>query len=635
MKRINIIYLFLMLAVFGSCLDEDPKYTTNSKVVYSDEQSAQMALTGIYGLMAVQGSFAQLLPEINTEASGLCWTSYNTSDNRCQYTAGAIPTENEFNNLVWGALYQAIANCNIFIKACEDSESADWSTKANMVAQAKFMRGVCYYVLYSFYGGVPLRLEPSDRESLAISRATRQQTIDQIIKDWTEAAVDLDETSSLASNKPTAPNKYSAYAYLAKLYWIMGCNAWAAENGDYWATGILKQTWPEMQASTVYFKKAKEYGDLVLDKSDFDLEPDFNTLYNGTRLSFSKEFVFVIDATKNTTENVGYNSLHWTFSPQNSSQGETWGRSQPNKSFYDWAHGTYQDDPRLKVTFISKWVKYVNKMPSDEWQAAYPYVTKSFNDTVWVDSIVRPGRPPIKVPVVTTHRELVDSIDYINGGYEDPTNPKVEELDSLLQEAYCKTKGPSDWNINDWPYFGKYMTNDCSGRYANNNLYVYRFADFLLLMADVENELGNTGTAVSLVNRVLSRARASVKPASTYPKDLSAGLSKEAVREYIFHERLFELAAEFDGFTDTRRRGIEWRKKLLERNNNHHITSACYHYGLENGYAAPWREYWYPSDGEEDWNSYLVRNQLIPIPQMKLTTNDMISINDQNPGYSK
>lgn len=102
------------------------------------------------------------------------------------------------------------------------------------VAQAKFMRGVCYYVLYSFYGGVPLRLTPSDRESLAVSRATRQQTIDQIIKDWTEAAVDLDETSSLASNKPTAPNKYSAYAYLAKLYWVMGCNAWAAENGDYW-----------------------------------------------------------------------------------------------------------------------------------------------------------------------------------------------------------------------------------------------------------------------------------------------------------------------------------------------------------------------------------------------------------------
>ena len=122
--------------------------------------------------------------------------------------------------------------------------------------------------------------------------------MDQIIKDWTEAISDLDETSSLSSSAPTAPNKYSAYAYLTKLYWLMGCNAWAAEQGDTWAAGQLKIEWPEMQSSESYFKKAKEYGDLVLTKSSFDLEPDFNTLFNGQRLGFSKEFVFVIDATK-------------------------------------------------------------------------------------------------------------------------------------------------------------------------------------------------------------------------------------------------------------------------------------------------------------------------------------------------
>ena len=62
-KKFNIIYLLLVLVMFGACMDEDPEYTTNSKVVYSSEQSAQMALNGIYGLMAVQGSFAQLLPK--------------------------------------------------------------------------------------------------------------------------------------------------------------------------------------------------------------------------------------------------------------------------------------------------------------------------------------------------------------------------------------------------------------------------------------------------------------------------------------------------------------------------------------------------------------------------------------------
>lgn len=637
MKKLIKIYSLLLLSalMITSCLDENPKYTTNETIVYSSEQSAQMALNGIYGLMAVQGSFAQLLPEINTEASGLCWTSFNPSDNRCQYTNGLIPVDNEFNNLVWGALYQAIANCNIFIEACESERSADWSSKANMIAQAKFLRGVCYYSLYCFYGGVPLRLEPSDKDNVSVPRATRQQVIDQIEKDWKEAIPALAEQSELSST-PTAPCKSSAYAYLAKLYWVMGCNSWAAEQGDPWATNELKQSWPEMKSSKEYFNQAKVYGDSVFSKNVFDLEPDFRTLYNGNRVNFSKEFVFVIDATMNTTENVGYNSLHWTFSPQNCSAGETWGRSQPNKAFYNWAHGTYQDDPRLDVTFVSKWVKYVNKAPSDEIQVAYPYVKKSRLDTIgWEEVVVIEGRPPVKKPITQTVQEIVDSIDYSDfEKYADPRNPQPEELDSLVREAYCKTKDASSWNINDWAYFGKYMTQKCSGRYADNNLYVYRFADFLLLMADVENELGNQGKAIEYVNRVLARARNSADIPTTYPKDLQSSMTQDEIRKYIFHERLFELAAEYDGFTDTRRRGIEWRRtEVLERNNNDGITKACYEYGVSVGYASPWREYWYPNDGTEDWNTYLVRNQLIPIPRMEMSSNDQITSKDQNPGY--
>lgn len=637
MKKNLKIYGSLLL--FGlsitSCLDENPKYTTNEQIVYENEQSAQMALNGIYGLMAVQGSFAQLLPEINTEASGLCWTSFNPSDNRCQYTNGLIPVDNEFNNLVWGALYQAIANCNIFIEACESERSSYWASKDNMIAQAKFLRGVCYYSLYTFYGGVPLRLEPSNKDNISVPRASRQQVLNQIETDWKDAIPALANQSELSST-PTAPCKASAYAYLAKLYWLMGCNSWAAEQGDPWATKELKESWPEMKSSNEYFKQAKVYGDSVFSMNVFDLEPDFRTLYNGNRLNFSKEFVFVVDATMNTTENVGYNSLHWTFSPQNCSVGETWGRSQPNKAFYNWAHGTYQDDPRLKVTFMSKWVKYVNKAPSDEIQVAYPYVMKSRLDTIgWEEVVVIPGRPPVKQPITETVQEIVDSIDYSDfSKYADPRNPQPEELDSLVREAYCKTKDASSWNINDWPYFGKYMTQKCSGRYADNNLYIYRYADFLLLMADVENELGNKDKAIEYVNKVLTRARQSAETPTTYPKNLETTMTTEEVRKYIFHERLFELAAEYDGFIDTRRRGINWRKtEVLERNNNDGITKACYEYGVSVGYSSPWREYWYPNDGTEDWNTYLVRNQLIPIPRMEMSSNDKVTSEDQNPGY--
>lgn len=622
-----MIYSFLIGLLFTGCLDESPEYTVNSKVVYESEISAQMALTGIYGLMATQGGFAQLLPEINTEASGLCWTSFNTSDNRCQYTNGLIPVANEFNDLVWTAMYKAIANCNIFIEGCETGGT--WASKGNMIAQAKFMRAVCYYNLLSFYGGVPLRLSPPSKESIQMPRASRQEVINQIEKDWIEAASGLNEGSVQGNGVPTAPGKYAAYAYLAKLYWIQGSNAWAFEQGDEWATTVLKREWPEMRPSREYFTIAKHYGDSVLSKGNFSLEPDFNTLFNGKRVTFSKEFVFVINTTGNTTENVGYNSLHWTFSPQNCSPGETWGRSQPNKSFFDWAQGTYKDDARLKTTFTSSWVKYVNKVPSKDTVYSYPIVTKVMNDTVWKDTVIRDK--PVKIPVITQVTRIVDYIRYEL--YDDPCNPQFDPVrDSLLIKAFAQTKGGNDWNINDWPYFGKYMTNDCSGRYANNNLYVYRYADFLLLMADVENELGNTAKAVELGNQVLQRARNSSKPVSGYPRDWDA-VSQDELREKIFHERLFELAAEYDMFNDTRRRGISWRRKLLERNNSHHTTKACYEYGLKNNYTSQWREYWYPNDGKEDWTEFLKRNQLLPIPQKESSTNDLITTTDQNYGY--
>ena len=660
MKKISICLLSGLL-LLSSCLDEDPKYTTNEEIVYSSEQSAQMALNGLYGLMAVQGSFAQLLPEINTEASGLCWTSYNTSDNRQQYVSGQIPVDNEFNNLVWGAVYQAIANCNIFIEACESDRSANFDRKANMVAQAKFLRGALYYQLYTFYGGVPLRLEPTDKDNTDVPRASRQAILDQIIQDWTDAARDLDDEMSSESGAPTAPCKASAWAYLAKLYWLMGCNAWAADSyvdpagkaygADAWAQGELKQSWPEMKSSQEYFLKAKAYGDSVFQHNPFQLEPDFNTLFNGQRVQLSKEFIFVIDATMNTTENVGYNSLHWTFSPQNCSPGETWGRAQPSHAFYNWAAGTYQNDPRLDATFVTKWVKYVNQAPSAEIMASYPIVRKLVQDTTWVDSVVRPGRPPIQVPVVTTEYQFVDSIDFSDTQkYADVTNPQPEELDSIVYEQYCKTKSPDAWNIDDWPYFGKYMTMNCSGRYADNNLYVYRYADFLLLMADVENELGNLGTAQGYVNQVLDRARNSSGGDGVYPLAVNA-TSKEEMREYIFNERLFELVAEFDGFVDTRRRGINWRRAILERNNNDGITRRCYIYGKLNGYQSPWREFWYPYDmavsgdkeaiesatvaeaSDAQWNEYLIKNQLIPLPRMEFSSNKALTSADQNPGY--
>lgn len=60
---------------------------------------------------------------------------------------------------------------------------------------------------------------------------------------------------------------------------------------------------------------------------------------------------------------------------------------------------------------------------------------------------------------------------------------------------------------------------------------VYRYAEMLLLMADVYNELGDTPKAISLANEVLARARKSGAVSSAQPADWSASLTKEQVTE--------------------------------------------------------------------------------------------------------
>ena len=69
-----------------------------------------------------------------------------------------------------------------------------------------------------------------------------------------------------------------------------------------------------------------------------------------------------------------------------------------------------------------------------------------------------------------------------------------------------------------WPIIKKYFDRAQVGQNAHKNIIVYRYAEMLLDMADVYNELGNTDKAISLANEVLKRARQSVTDA-TQPAD--------------------------------------------------------------------------------------------------------------------
>jgi starch-binding outer membrane protein, SusD/RagB family len=127
------------------------------------------------------------------------------------------------------------------------------------------------------------------------------------------------------------------------------------------------------------------------------------------------------------------------------------------------------------------------------------------------------------------------------------------------------------------------------------NMRIMRYADVLLLLAECENEAGNSAAALALMNQV--RARASVQmpayPTTNYPCN-----NKDEILRAIQHERFVELAGEQTRNFDI----LRWRKHKKFK------TEPI---------------------------SFFVANkhELLPIPQTEIDNNPKIDQKDQNPGY--
>lgn len=120
----------------------------------------------------------------------------------------------------------------------------------------------------------------------------------------------------------------------------------------------------------------------------------------------------------------------------------------------------------------------------------------------------------------------------------------------------------SHWN-SDWGsrvFIKKYSTDVIPLYYWNdNNFRSLRFADMLLLYAEVLNELNGTPSAkaIECVNRVRNRVHLPNIENSTYYNGAQITTNKEAFREHLKIERGLELALECVRWSDLKRWGID------------------------------------------------------------------------------
>ncbi len=130
--------------------------------------------------------------------------------------------------------------------------------------------------------------------------------------------------------------------------------------------------------------------------------------------------------------------------------------------------------------------------------------------------------------------------------------------------------------------------------FSGINARVLRYGDVLLMLAEIENELGNSAAAIDYLNQI--RDRVGMPNYGTPEMDM-AGYpvgNKQQIFEALVHERAVELGGEQARYDDIRRWGI------IDQVITEFVSG---------------------------------KHELLPIPQTEIDANSSISQSDQNPGY--
>jgi len=235
MKKIIINKLpFLLLAtvILGSCkksfLEVDPQGQTTEVLALTDPDAAAKLVGGVYNTLYF-GGFGkntvgfewELANDIASDDADKGSTSgdFNTDgvgdiDNFIHKANNGI-----FNN-IWSGHYNAIIAANKAIEVLGKS-TIDVATKNRLLGEARFLRGLYYFNLVRFFGGVPKITTvplPSEGNSDALNtRASAADIYAVIIEDF-QFGVDNLPMKGDASTQVGRATKGAAQAYLAKVY---------------------------------------------------------------------------------------------------------------------------------------------------------------------------------------------------------------------------------------------------------------------------------------------------------------------------------------------------------------------------------------------------------------------------------
>ena len=519
-------------------LDENPPSLISTSNFFTNESEVLAALAGVYAQLRSTTPEGGLydVNEITTDEMVTPIRGQDWNDNgqwidlhNMTWTPTSIATTNFFNG-DWNNAYAGVARANLFLSAVQGTTFAN---KAAIIAEVRTLRAFYYYLLMDFFGGVPI---VTTTELAKHPRNTRRELFDFIEKELIAA-----RDSGLPATRPVDENgrltQGAADALLANMYLNAGVFTKDGAAGGISGTGYNSCTGITVNGGQDACLAADSAATRLMNSPNYRLADSFPQNFRADN-NLSPENIFVVKfiAADGLGMDYAMAILHYNqYAPL-----VPWNGFAIQAQTYNAFDST---DKRRRVVLIGPQSDVLNGAPA----------------------CVRPG---------------------CAGGAPDNYGPIWESTHRLIftdtiHNIRSATEGEGG-RVYKWPADPNHVSQN-----SGNDFAWFRLGEMYLIKAEVENELGHTATALTLLNALRGR------------RDTVAAPLLTVSRQVILNERLFELLGESKRRQDLIRFG-----GYTNRSDDPSLVG-----------------------GKQPRPDYYV---LMPVPQSQIDANPLLT---QNPGY--
>lgn len=217
MKRYIVLLIFaVLLAGCSDVLEKTPLASVDPATFFETGDNAEAALASAYDALQPDTYYGWPMNSIGELPS----------DNATTGNADVTPLDeinwNSSTGVVSNLFRQAyigINRANAIIKYVPGIDDMVTDRRDQIVGQAYFLRALHYFNLVRLYGGVPLRLDPTEAaEGSTLPRASEDEVYAQIVSDLQQAESLCGESYGSAELDRAYATKTAANALLTKVY---------------------------------------------------------------------------------------------------------------------------------------------------------------------------------------------------------------------------------------------------------------------------------------------------------------------------------------------------------------------------------------------------------------------------------